>query len=130
VETFGVAVEPRLYWSTVSQAMLTSLTKPQELTPWAEVYQAWGGDIQALRSSSELAFTDGNAVQYGVQEDVVLQLAAKHVGPQGLVVKAYHLNAWGYYTGEDKELGVDLALEGVGPTTEQHIPLPEDSLKR
>ena len=42
----------------------------------------------------------------------------------------YEVSGWTYYTQEDQELGVELQLEGVGPTFEKTFELGDNALRR
>jgi hypothetical protein len=42
----------------------------------------------------------------------------------------FHINAWNYYTSQRRELGTDVEMEGLGPTSELALECDDPPMRR
>ena len=78
-----------------------------------------------LRDRVDIDFDPANAIRFGVDEVVNLDLWLKNTGP--LTVKVYEINTPGHYRETGEPITTALDLDGLVPNFERQHPAPEGS---
>ncbi len=78
-----------------------------------------GSELEALRNQVSIEFCRDNRVTYGIHEEIELSVAIKNV-PE-LELRVYEINTFNYYRRYNKELTLEVALDGLVPNMKQVI---------
>ncbi len=86
------------------------------------------GQVKALKERVDVEFAPTNAVQFEMNDEVILKLGVKNVST--LMVKVYEINALNYFLDHKREINTDLNLDGLIANEEKIYQYKEAAIRR